>query len=40
MEVDGTTPLIGPDGPVTLLDVFEGRRDCVPFAGVRFLPEA
>jgi predicted dithiol-disulfide oxidoreductase (DUF899 family) len=26
VEVDGTTPLIGPNGPVTLLDAFEGRR--------------
>jgi predicted dithiol-disulfide oxidoreductase (DUF899 family) len=26
VEVDGATPLIGKDGAVTLLDVFEGRR--------------
>jgi predicted dithiol-disulfide oxidoreductase (DUF899 family) len=26
VEVDGTTPLIGDRGPVTLLDAFEGRR--------------
>ena len=26
VEVDGATQLIGPRGPVTLLDVFEGRR--------------
>jgi predicted dithiol-disulfide oxidoreductase (DUF899 family) len=26
VEVDGATPLIGKDGTVTLLDVFEGRR--------------
>ena len=26
VEVDASTPLIGPDGPVTLLEVFEGRR--------------
>ena len=26
VEVDGATPLIGEHGPVTLLDVFEGRR--------------
>jgi predicted dithiol-disulfide oxidoreductase (DUF899 family) len=25
VEVDSTIGLIGPDGPVTLLDVFEGR---------------
>jgi predicted dithiol-disulfide oxidoreductase (DUF899 family) len=31
MEVDGTTPLIGPDGPVTLLDVFEGRRQLIAY---------
>jgi predicted dithiol-disulfide oxidoreductase (DUF899 family) len=26
VEVDPTIPLVGPHGPVTLLDVFEGRR--------------
>jgi predicted dithiol-disulfide oxidoreductase (DUF899 family) len=26
VEVDSTIGLIGPDGPVTLLDAFEGRR--------------
>jgi len=26
VEVDGSTPLIGEHGPVSLLDVFEGRR--------------
>jgi len=26
VAVDGATPLVGRDGPVTLLDVFEGRR--------------
>jgi predicted dithiol-disulfide oxidoreductase (DUF899 family) len=26
VEIDATTTVIGPDGPVTLLDVFEGRR--------------
>jgi predicted dithiol-disulfide oxidoreductase (DUF899 family) len=26
VQVDGVTPLIGERGPVTLLDVFEGRR--------------
>jgi predicted dithiol-disulfide oxidoreductase (DUF899 family) len=26
VEVPATSPLIGPDGPVTLLEVFEGRR--------------
>jgi hypothetical protein len=25
VEVDATTPVIGPDGPVTLLEAFEGR---------------
>jgi predicted dithiol-disulfide oxidoreductase (DUF899 family) len=25
VEVDASTPLVGPDGPVTLLDAFEGR---------------
>jgi predicted dithiol-disulfide oxidoreductase (DUF899 family) len=26
VPVDATTPLVGPDGPVTLLETFEGRR--------------
>jgi predicted dithiol-disulfide oxidoreductase (DUF899 family) len=26
VQVDATSPLVGPSGPVTLLDVFEGRR--------------
>jgi predicted dithiol-disulfide oxidoreductase (DUF899 family) len=26
VEVDAATKLIGPNGPVTLLDAFEGRR--------------
>ena len=31
VDVDGTTPLIGPDGPVTLLDVFDGRRQLIAY---------
>ena len=31
VEVDATTTLIGPDGPVTLLDVFEGRRQLIAY---------
>jgi predicted dithiol-disulfide oxidoreductase (DUF899 family) len=31
VEVDGTTPLVGEDGPVTLLDAFEGRRMLVAY---------
>src|SRR3974390_1625943 len=31
VEVDGATPLIGEHGPVTLLDVFEGRRLLVAY---------
>jgi len=31
VEVDGTTPLIGENGAVTLLDVFEGRRLVVAY---------
>jgi predicted dithiol-disulfide oxidoreductase (DUF899 family) len=31
VEVDGTTTLIGPHGPVTLLDTFEGRRQLVAY---------
>ena len=31
VEVDGTTPLIGGDGPVTLLDTFEGRTQLIAY---------
>ena len=31
VEVDATTELIGPSGPVTLLDVFEGRRQLIAY---------
>ncbi|TDB90106.1 DUF899 domain-containing protein [Actinomadura sp. KC216] len=31
VEVDATTPLVGPDGPVTLLDAFEGRRMLIAY---------
>ncbi|URN06858.1 DUF899 domain-containing protein [Actinomadura madurae] len=31
VEVDATTPLIGPDGLVTLLDAFEGRRQLIAY---------
>ncbi len=31
VEVDATTTLIGPDGPVPLLDVFEGRRQLIAY---------
>jgi len=31
VEVDGTTPLIGEYGSVTLLDVFEGRRMLIAY---------
>ncbi|MEC3974808.1 DUF899 family protein [Amycolatopsis sp. H20-H5] len=31
VEVDPATPLLGPDGPVTLLDVFEGRRRLIAY---------
>ncbi len=31
VEVDSTIELIGPHGPVTLLDVFEGRRQLVAY---------
>lgn len=31
VEVDATTPLIGPDGPVTLLDAFEGRSQLIAY---------
>ncbi|WP_408010030.1 DUF899 family protein [Pseudalkalibacillus sp. A8] len=31
VEVDSTIPLIGPDGPVTLLEAFEGRHQLVAY---------
>ncbi len=31
VEVDAATPLVGPHGPVTLLDVFEGRRELIAY---------
>jgi predicted dithiol-disulfide oxidoreductase (DUF899 family) len=31
VEVDGSLTLIGPDGPLTLLDAFEGRRQLVAY---------
>jgi predicted dithiol-disulfide oxidoreductase (DUF899 family) len=31
VEVDASIPVIGPDGPVTLLDVFEGRRQLIAY---------
>ena len=31
VEVDSTIGVIGPHGPVTLLDVFEGRRQLIAY---------
>jgi predicted dithiol-disulfide oxidoreductase (DUF899 family) len=31
VEIDANTPLIGPDGQVRLLDVFEGRRQLIAY---------
>ena len=31
VEVDAATPLVGPSGPLTLLDVFEGRRQLIAY---------
>lgn len=31
IEVDATTPLIGSNGPVTLLEAFEGRRQLIAY---------
>lgn len=31
VEVDATTTLVGPRGPVSLLDVFEGRRQLIAY---------
>jgi predicted dithiol-disulfide oxidoreductase (DUF899 family) len=30
-EVDAASPLVGPDGPVTLLETFEGRRQLIAY---------
>ncbi|MEJ3653515.1 DUF899 family protein [Actinomycetes bacterium KLBMP 9759] len=31
VELDASTPVVGPDGPVPLLDVFEGRRQLIVY---------
>ncbi|TCN42953.1 putative dithiol-disulfide oxidoreductase (DUF899 family) [Kribbella orskensis] len=31
VEMDANIPLIGPDGPLTLLDAFEGRRQLIAY---------
>ena len=31
VEVDGSSVLIGPDGPTTLIDAFEGRRQLIAY---------
>jgi len=31
VEVDPKTPLIGANGPVTLLDTFEGRQQLIAY---------
>ena len=31
VEVDPAAPLIGPDGPITLLDAFEGRQQLIAY---------
>jgi len=31
VEVDATTPIIGPDGPLTLLSAFEGRSQLIAY---------
>jgi predicted dithiol-disulfide oxidoreductase (DUF899 family) len=31
VEVDATTPLTGSDGPLSLLEVFEGRRQLIAY---------
>ncbi len=31
VEVDAASPLTGPDGPLTLLDAFEGRRQLIAY---------
>ena len=39
VELDATIPLIGRDGPVTLLDTFEGRRQLVAYYHMWFTGE-
>jgi predicted dithiol-disulfide oxidoreductase (DUF899 family) len=31
VELDATIPLVGPDGPLTLLEAFEGRRQLIAY---------
>ena len=31
VEVDASLPLTGPDGPLTLLDAFEGRQQLIAY---------
>ena len=31
VEVDPTTTLVGPDGPIPLIEVFEGRRQLIAY---------
>src|SRR5829696_4964185 len=31
VEVDATIEVIGPDGPITILDVFEGRKQLIAY---------
>ena len=31
VEVDSTIGLMGPNGPVTMLDAFEGRRQLITY---------
>ncbi|WTD06401.1 DUF899 domain-containing protein [Streptomyces albidoflavus] len=31
VEVAGDSPILGPDGPTTLLDAFEGRRQLIVY---------
>jgi predicted dithiol-disulfide oxidoreductase (DUF899 family) len=38
-EVDATLPLLGPDGPVTLLETFDGRRQLVAYYHMWFAGE-
>lgn len=38
-EVDGTVTVVGPDGPTTLLDLFEGREELVVYKHMWHLGE-
>jgi hypothetical protein len=36
MELDGTVEVVGPDGPVPFLDLFQGRDELVVYKHMRY----